>query len=133
MLHHLFRDSGDEMDEERIVRIRHRHPQYRRMEKYQSFSATVWWVPSTKAEPLWRLHHRADSVGLGKTTSKPWLKIIQITNCATTACWCWRPKRLRDNWTLYKANDKRNALAADQFNHGRAQPHRPVARWRNIR
>jgi len=27
------------------------------------------------------------------------------------------PKRLRDNWTLYKANDRRNLLAADPFNY----------------
>jgi SNF2 family DNA or RNA helicase len=27
------------------------------------------------------------------------------------------PKRLRDNWTLYKANDRRNVLAADRFNY----------------
>ena len=27
------------------------------------------------------------------------------------------PKRLRDNWTLYKANNKRNILAADRFNY----------------
>src|SRR3546814_19224588 len=27
------------------------------------------------------------------------------------------PKRLRDNWTLYKANDRRNVLAGDRFNY----------------
>ena len=27
------------------------------------------------------------------------------------------PKRLRDNWTLYKANDRRNILAADRLNY----------------
>ena len=27
------------------------------------------------------------------------------------------PKRLRDNWTLYKSNDRRNILAADRFNY----------------
>ena len=27
------------------------------------------------------------------------------------------PKRLRDNWTLYKANDRRNVLASDRFNY----------------
>jgi SNF2 family DNA or RNA helicase len=27
------------------------------------------------------------------------------------------PKRLRDNWTLYKANDRRNFLASDRFNY----------------
>ncbi len=27
------------------------------------------------------------------------------------------PKRLRDNWTLYKANDRRNFLAPDRFNY----------------
>jgi SNF2 family DNA or RNA helicase len=28
-----------------------------------------------------------------------------------------RTKRLRDNWTLYKANDRRNVLAPDRFNY----------------
>ena len=32
-------------------------------------------------------------------------------------CSCLCPKRLRDNWTLYKANDRRNFLAADRFNY----------------
>ena len=27
------------------------------------------------------------------------------------------PKRLRDNWTLYKSNDRRNILASDRFNY----------------
>jgi hypothetical protein len=27
------------------------------------------------------------------------------------------PKRLRDNWTLYKANDRRNFLSSDRFNY----------------
>ena len=27
------------------------------------------------------------------------------------------PKRLRDNWTLYRANDRRNFLAGDRFNY----------------
>ena len=27
------------------------------------------------------------------------------------------PKRLRDNWTIYKANDKRNILAGDRLNY----------------
>ena len=35
------------------------------------------------------------------------------------------PKRLRDNWTLYKANDKRNILAPDRLQLRRPQPHRP--------
>jgi SNF2 family DNA or RNA helicase len=26
------------------------------------------------------------------------------------------PKRLRDNWTLYRSNDRRNVLATDRFN-----------------
>ena len=27
------------------------------------------------------------------------------------------PRRLRDNWTLYKASDRRNILASDRFNY----------------
>ena len=55
----------------------------------------------------------ADSVGLGKTfEAPPSSNILSFATTALALC----PKRLRDNWTLYKANDKRNVLAADRFN-----------------
>lgn len=57
----------------------------------------------------------ADSVGLGKTFEA--LAIIKYHELRNDRVLVLAPKRLRDNWTLYKANDKRNVLAADRFNY----------------
>ncbi|MDF1822246.1 MAG: helicase-related protein [Alcanivoracaceae bacterium] len=57
----------------------------------------------------------ADSVGLGKTFEA--LAIIKYHELRNDRVLVLAPKRLRDNWTLYKANDKRNLLSADRFNY----------------
>ena len=57
----------------------------------------------------------ADSVGLGKTFEA--LAIIKYHELRNDRVLVLCPKRLRDNWTLYKANDRRNFLAADRFNY----------------
>lgn len=57
----------------------------------------------------------ADSVGLGKTFEA--LAIIKYHELRNDRVLVLCPKRLRDNWTLYTANDRRNILAADRFNY----------------
>ncbi|QNI84828.1 Putative Type III restriction enzyme/ Res subunit [Synechococcus sp. PROS-7-1] len=57
----------------------------------------------------------ADSVGLGKTFEA--LAIIKYQELRNDRVLVLCPKRLRDNWTLYIANDRRNVLAADRFNY----------------
>jgi SNF2 family DNA or RNA helicase len=57
----------------------------------------------------------ADSVGLGKTFEA--LAIIKYYELRNDRVVVLVPKRLRDNWTLYKANDRRNFLASDRFNY----------------
>ncbi len=57
----------------------------------------------------------ADSVGLGKTFEA--LAIIKYHELRNDRVLVLCPKRLRDNWTLYKANDRRNFLAPDRFNY----------------
>jgi hypothetical protein len=57
----------------------------------------------------------ADSVGLGKTFEA--LAIIKYYELRNDRVLVLCPKRLRDNWTLYKANDRRNSLAPDRFNY----------------
>jgi len=49
----------------------------------------------------------ADSVGLGKTFEA--LAIIKYYELRNDRVLVLVPKRLRDNWTLYKANDRRNS------------------------
>jgi SNF2 family DNA or RNA helicase len=57
----------------------------------------------------------ADSVGLGKTFEA--LAIIKYYELRNDRVLVLAPKRLRDNWTLYRANDRRNFLASDRFNY----------------
>lgn len=57
----------------------------------------------------------ADSVGLGKTFEA--LAVIKYAELRNDRVLVLCPKRLRDNWTLYKANDRRNILAGDRFNY----------------
>ena len=57
----------------------------------------------------------ADSVGLGKTFEA--LAIIKYYELRNNRVLVLAPKRLRDNWTLYKSNDRRNILSGDRFNY----------------
>ena len=114
ILHHLFRTQGDELDEEQVVKsatgIR---------------NSVVW-------KKLFKFQHDgvvgaidklnrfggciiADSVGLGKTFEA--LAIIKYHEFRNDRVLVLCPKRLRDNWSLYRANDRRNFLAGDRFNY----------------
>lgn len=57
----------------------------------------------------------ADSVGLGKTFEA--LAIIKYYELRNDRVLVLAPKRLRENWTMYKGNDTRNILANDRFNY----------------
>jgi SNF2 family DNA or RNA helicase len=114
ILHHLFGDSGDEMDEERIVK------------SATGIRNTVVWKKLFKFQrdgvvgAIDKLNRFggciiADSVGLGKTFEA--LAIIKYHELRNDRVLVLAPKRLRDNWTLYKSNDKRNVLAADRLNY----------------
>ncbi|MGF1453631.1 MAG: SNF2-related protein, partial [Opitutales bacterium] len=114
ILHRLFRDRGEELDEDQIVK-----------------SAT-----GIKNAVVWRKLYRfqrdgvvgaidklerfggaiiADSVGLGKTFEA--LAVIKYYELRNDRVLVLCPKRLRENWTLYASNDTRNSLAADRFNY----------------
>lgn len=55
----------------------------------------------------------ADSVGLGKTFTA--LAIIKYYELRNDRVLVLTPKKLRENWSIYTLNDKRNILAADRF------------------
>ena len=55
----------------------------------------------------------ADSVGLGKTFTA--LAIIKYYELRNDRVLVLAPKKLRENWTIYTQNDKRNIFAADRF------------------
>jgi hypothetical protein len=114
ILQHLFRDRVDELDEEKIIRtatgIRNTIV-WRKLFKFQRDGVLG------AIDKLERLGGCiiADSVGLGKTFEA--LAIIKYYELRNDRVLVLVPKRLRDNWTLYKANDKRNFLSADRFNY----------------
>lgn len=55
----------------------------------------------------------ADSVGLGKTFEA--LAVIKYYELRNNKVLVLAPKKLRENWTLYTQNDKRNVLSQDRF------------------
>jgi hypothetical protein len=114
ILLHLFRERGEELDEDRIVK------------SATGIRNTVVWKKLFKFQhdgvigALDKLNRFggciiADSVGLGKTFEA--LAIIKYHELRNDRVLVLCPKRLRDNWTLYKANDRRNFLASDRFNY----------------
>ncbi len=114
VLFQLFRARGDELDEERIVKSAtgiKNTAVWKRLFKFQRDGAIG------AIEKLERFGGCiiADSVGLGKTFEA--LAIIKYYELRNDRVLVLVPKRLRDNWTLYKANDRRNILAADRFNY----------------
>ena len=57
----------------------------------------------------------ADSVGLGKTFTA--LAVIKYYELRNDRVLVLVPKKLRDNWTIYTKNDKRNIFVEDRFNY----------------
>ncbi|RKE17557.1 helicase-related protein [Streptomyces sp. TLI_171] len=57
----------------------------------------------------------ADSVGLGKTFEA--LAVIKYYELRNDRVLVLAPKRLRENWTVYRSNDNRNPLAEDRFHY----------------
>ena len=114
ILYNLFKDLGDELDEERIVKsatgIRNTQV-WKKLYKFQRDGVVG------AIDKLERLGGciLADSVGLGKTFEA--LAVIKYYELRNDRVLVLAPKRLRDNWTLYKANDRRNSLAADRLNY----------------
>jgi len=114
MLHHLLGLRGDALDEDRVVNAA------------TGIRNTVVWTKLFKFQrdgvvgAIDKLNRFggciiADSVGLGKTFEA--LAIIKYHELRNDRVLVMCPKRLRDNWTLYAMNDRRNVLAADRFNY----------------
>ena len=114
ILFHVFKDLGQELDEERIVK------------SATGIRDTTVWKKLFKFQrdgvigAMDKLERHggciiADSVGLGKTFEA--LAIIKYYELRNDRVLVLCPKRLRDNWTLYKSNDRRNILAADRLNY----------------
>ena len=114
VLFQLFKNLGEELDEERIIKsatgIRDTIV-WKKLFRFQRDGAVG------AIDKLERIGGCiiADSVGLGKTFEA--LAVIKYYELRNDRVLVLCPKRLRDNWTLYKANDRRNMLAEDRFNY----------------
>lgn len=113
-LFNLFRDYLEDLNEEKIIRSK------------TGFKHTLVWNKLYKFQKdgvlgaIDKLERYggciiADSVGLGKTFEA--LAVIKYYELRNDRVLVLCPKKLRDNWTLYAVNDKRNILAADRFNY----------------
>jgi hypothetical protein len=114
MLHHVFSAGGEALDEDSIVKAA------------TGIRNTLVWKKLFKFQrdgvvgAIDKLNRFggciiADSVGLGKTFEA--LAIIKYHELRNDRVLVLCPKRLRDNWALYKSNDRRNVLAADRLNY----------------
>ena len=114
VLHHLFAARGDELDEEKIMKsatgIRNTRV-WNKLYKFQK-DGVVGAIDKLNRFGGCII---ADSVGLGKTFEA--LAVIKYHELRNDRVLVLCPKRLRDNWTLYAANDRRNPLANDRFNY----------------
>lgn len=114
VLRHLFEKRGEALDEDQVVN------------SATGIKDTVVWNKLYKFQrdgvvgAIDKLDKYggciiADSVGLGKTFEA--LAVIKYHELRNDRVLVLCPKRLRDNWTLYAANDRRNVLANDRFNY----------------
>ena len=113
-LFNIFKDIIEEIDEENIIRSK------------TGFKDTIIWNTLHKFQKdgvlgaIDKLERHngciiADSVGLGKTFEA--LAVIKYYELRNDRALVLVPKRLRENWTVYTINDKRNLLEGDRFNY----------------
>jgi hypothetical protein len=114
VLYQLFKDLGAELDEERIIKSATGIRDTVVWKKLYKFQRDGVMGAIDKLEKIGGCII-ADSVGLGKTFEA--LAVIKYYELRNDRVLVLCPKRLRDNWTLYKANDRRNALSADRLNY----------------
>lgn len=113
-LFNLFHDNLGELDEEQIVKSRtgiHDTIIWNKLYRFQRDGVLG------AIDKLERYNGCiiADSVGLGKTFEA--LAIIKYYELRNDRVLVLCPKKLRENWTIYTVNDKRNLFAADRFNY----------------
>ncbi len=113
-LYHIFSDYLNELDEESIVKSETGFEDTAVWNKLYKFQRDGVLGAIDKMEK----HNGcilADSVGLGKTFEA--LAVIKYYELRNDRVLVLSPKKLRENWTVYTLNDKRNQLAEDRFNY----------------
>jgi SNF2 family DNA or RNA helicase len=114
VLYNIFHEFLAELDEENIIKTRTGFKDTTVWNKLYKFQRDGVLGAIDKIEK----HNGcilADSVGLGKTFEA--LAVIKYYELRNDRVLVLCPKKLRENWTLYTVNDKRNILATDRFNY----------------
>ena len=111
-LYHIFYNYLDELDEDNIVKKGNRLKETKIWNTLYQFQQDAVIGAIDKIEK-YNGCILADSVGLGKTFTA--LAIIQYYELRNDRVLVLVPKKLRENWTIYTLNDKRNIFAEDRF------------------
>ena len=113
-LYNIFNDYLDELTEDNIIKSRTGFKDTQIWNKLYKFQKDGVIGAIDKIEK-YNGCIIADSVGLGKTfTALAVIKYYELRNDRVLVI---VPKKLRENWTVYTMNDKRNIFAADRFNY----------------
>jgi len=112
-LFNIFKDFLEELDEERIIKTKTGFKETRVWNKLYKFQRDGVMGAIDKLEK-YNGCIIADSVGLGKTFEA--LAVIKYYELRNDRVLVLCPKKLRENWTIFTVNDKRNILSGDRFN-----------------
>lgn len=112
-LFYIFHDFLDELDEEAIIKSKTGFKETRIWNMLYRFQRDGVIGAIDKIEK-YNGCIIADSVGLGKTFTA--LAVIKYYELRNDRVLVLVPKKLRENWTIYTQNDKRNILVQDRYN-----------------
>ena len=113
-LYNIFSNDLDSLDEDKIVRKGNDLKDseiWNKLYKFQK-DAVIGLIDKIEKYNGCIL---ADSVGLGKTFTA--LAVIKYYESRNDRVLVLTPKKLRENWTIYTQNDKRNIFVNDRFNY----------------
>ena len=113
-LYNIFSNELDSLDEDNIVRKGNNLKESKIWNKLYKFQKDAAIGVIDKIEK-YNGCILADSVGLGKTFTA--LAVIKYYESRNDRVLVLVPKKLRDNWTIYTRNDKRNMFVDDRFNY----------------
>ncbi len=113
-MYNLFYNYLDELDEDKIVKTRTGFKDTGIWNTLYKFQKDAVYGVIDKIEK-YNGCILADSVGLGKTYTA--LAVIKYYELRNDRVLVLVPKKLRDNWTIYTQNDKRNVFLDDRFNY----------------
>lgn len=111
-LYNIFREYLDDLTEENIIKPKTGFAETKVWNKLYQFQKDGVMGAISKLEE----HNGciiADSVGLGKTFEA--LAVIKYYELRNHRVLVLSPKKLRDNWNMYRMNDVRNILSEDRF------------------